>query len=212
MAINLVAGTPALRKLFVAALAMALLCGPTAIKAATANPESFVEAISAKVIDILKSETADPAARERRFRQLFVGSFDAPAIGKFVLAGEWRKLSAEQRSQYLDRFSKYIAAIYAIQFSHYEGETFKITGPAAKDGADSFVKAALEKPSKAPIMLSFRVRETQGAYKIVDVAVDGVSLIVTKRSEFRSVIQHDGFDGLMRRMDAALQRIHTAAK
>ncbi len=48
-----------------------------------------------------------------------------------------------------------------------------------------------------PILVDWRVRETDGRPQIIDVVVAGVSLVVTQRSEFQSVVQSKGFDGLM---------------
>jgi len=173
--------------------------------AAVPDARAFVETLGGRVIGILKTPHIDTTERERRFHALFLADFDAPAIGRFVLGAEWRALKPDQRTQYLQLFGDYVASIYAVQFAHYSGEKLEVTGET-KQGDDTFVETRIDRPSEQPLDVVYRVRDEANSPKIVDVTVDAVSLIVTKRAEFASVIQHYGFDGLMQRMRAAVQR------
>jgi phospholipid transport system substrate-binding protein len=184
--------------------------GPAAA-AMPAGAGRFVEALGTKVVEILKAPNIDLPEREKRFRSLFVSAFDAPTIGRFVLGRNWRTLNAAQRSKYLDLFNSYVAAIYATQFAHYQGQTFKVVDANAQEGSDTLVSTAINRAEGSPLDVKFRVRDEKGSFKIVDVAVEGVSLIITKRAEFASVIQREGFDGLMRRMNETLKKIQPAA-
>ena len=52
-----------------------------------------------------------------------------------------------------------------------------------------------------PLSMNFRVRQMNDRLRIIDVTIAGVSLIVTKRSEFDAIIRHEGLPGLLRRLD-----------
>lgn len=191
--------------LLLAATAAALFTAAPARAAAEASdPQGFVERLGGEVVGILKAPDVKPSDRQRRFQTLFVQTFDAPTIGRFVLGQYWQRTSEDQRRSYLELFSDYVAAIYAVQFSHYEGQTFKTTGIQPVADGDSAVEAEIERSGKPPIKVTFRVRREGDALKIVDVMVEGVSLIVTKRDEFASVLGREGLDGLMKRMHATL--------
>ena len=76
------------------------------------------------------------------------------------------------------------------------------TGEQSSKPTESLVVARITRQYGAPLNLSFRVRQTKDKLRIVDVTVAGVSLIVTKRSEFDSIIRREGLPGLLRRLDS----------
>ena len=211
--------TASRRRWFSAALiALMLICGLagpqfSAAAADTAAAGQFIENLGTKVVGILKNETSSAADRQTNFKALFVDNFDALTIGRFVLGRHWRELNAEQRAQFVTLFSDYVAALYAAQFSRYQGQTLKVAASRPVGGDDISVESLILQPnSRTPLHVNFRVHQQSSGFKVVDVSVDNVSLIITKRSEFNSIIQSEGIDGLMQRMRQALQRIgHTAA-
>ena len=97
----------------------------------------------------------------------------------------------------MELFPKYVAKLYAIQFSDYAGQTFAVRG--SKPGADgaTIVNAEIDQPNGDPIKLDFIVQSGGQGLKVIDVKVEGVSLLVTKRSEFDSVVAQKGIDGLL---------------
>ncbi len=62
------------------------------------------------------------------------------------------------------------------------------------------VNTEVSQTGTEPLRIDYRVRAQQGDYKIVDVLVEGISLIRTQRSEFASIINREGFDGLLELM------------
>jgi phospholipid transport system substrate-binding protein len=90
-----------------------------------------------------------------------------------------------------------VATLYAIQFSEYSGETFAVTGSKPLSDTDTAVTTQIERPGREPIKVDFVVGPGP---KIKDVRVEGVSLLVTKRSEFDSVVGQRGIDGLIQAM------------
>ena len=193
--------------LLVATVPALFMAAPAKGATEASDPRAFVEHLGGEVVGIIKSSDVKLPDRQRRFQALFVQAFDAPTIGRFVLGQYWRKTSEDQRRSYFDLFSDYVAAIYAVQFSRYEGETFKTVGGQPIANGDSAVESEIERSGKPPIKVTFRVRREGDALKIVDVMVEGVSLIVTKRDEFASVLSREGLDGLMRRMHATLDEM-----
>lgn len=178
---------------------------PAASSPAASDPRAFVEGLGAETLDIIKSPGVTIAERQRRFSDLFVRAFDAAAIGRFVIGPYWNKVGEDERTRYLDTFRNYVAAIYAIQFSHYDGQSFRTVSTDPVGNGDTAVPSEIVRPGKPPLRVAFRVRGTPGDFKIVDVTVEGVSLIVTKREEFASVLGKEGLDGVVSRMQAVLK-------
>ncbi len=175
-----------------------------AVPQAASDPKAFIDNLGATVLDIIRSPNLSQAQRRDRFRELFSSNFDVPTIGRFVVGRYWNRASADDQQKYLDTFRNYVAAIYAEQFSHYQGEGFKTGGVRSLGAGESLVTAQIERPNQPPISVQFRVKGSPGSFKIDDVTVENVSLIITKRDEFSSILERGGLKGVTDRMQAAL--------
>ena len=87
----------------------------------------------------------------------------------------------------------------------YSGQTYTLKG-ARSDGDTSYVTMVINDPAGQNINLDYRLRDTGGAYKITDITVEGVSLLNTQRSEFKSVVNSKGIDGLIEALKAQVAR------
>jgi phospholipid transport system substrate-binding protein len=183
---------------FLGALTAVMLLATNPAGADPAHDASaFVEELGDRLVSVLKQPDVGHDELRAKLRALFVDAFDVPAVGRFVLGRHWAKASEAQRTEYLDLFEKYVGEIYASQFSDYSGETFKIREQTPLSGGDVLVRLDIIRPDGPPLPVDFRVRATGNGLRIVDVAVEGLSLIVTKRDEFSSLIARKGIDGLL---------------
>jgi len=171
---------------------------------AASDPKAFIDDLGTSVLDIIRAPNLSQVQRRDRFRNLFSQNFDVPTIGRFVVGRYWNRASPDDQKKYLDTFRNYVAAIYADQFSHYQGEGFKTAGVRALGEGESLVNAQIERPNQPPINVQFRVKGSSGSFKIDDVTVENVSLIITKRDEFSSILGQGGLKGVTDRMQAAL--------
>ena len=181
------------------ALLALLLAGGLPAKAAE-EPQAMVEKLGQEVMEIIKTTSPGIGERQGRFRALFKQYFDARAISRFVLAQGWKQLSEEQRERYKDLFYNYIAAMYAIEFGHYKGATFRTRNSTAVGVDDTTVNAEIDQPGRATLHLAFRVRKTPDGLKVVDVATESASLLVTMRDQVVQVLAREGTDGVLKRL------------
>ena len=115
-----------------------------------------------------------------------------PGIARFVLGRYWKNATSEQQEEFVKLFEDYIALVYSSQLAAYSGETLKVTGSRA-DSEGAVVASEIIRPTGSPpVKVEWRLTDQHGTYKIRDVAVDGISMAVTQRSEFASVIQRNG--------------------
>jgi phospholipid transport system substrate-binding protein len=142
-----------------------------------------------------------PAQRVARFRQLFQDDFDVPGIGQFVLGRYWRTASPEEQKEFLRLFQEYIVQAYAARLGEYGGEPFRVTG-SRPSGDETVVSSVIERPNAGRVQVDWYLIARGGAPKITDVYVGGVSMKVTQRDEFSSVIQRNGG-----RVDALLAQL-----
>ena len=144
-----------------------------------------------RAAELLNNKT-DPALRQARFRQLFHEDFDAPGIARFVLGRYWRSASEEEQQEFVKLFEDYVVFVYTARLANFGGETFKIRG-SRSDGDGVIVSTDVINPGNpSPLRIDWRLVADNSAYKINDVIVEGVSMTVTQRSEFASVVQRNG--------------------
>ena len=160
------------------------------------DAESFVRSVGDAVVQVLQQQLPRTET-EQQLHAIWLKAFDGEGIGRSVMGKNWKKASDAQREEYLNLFPQYVAGLYANQFSDYSGETFAVNG--SKPGADgrTVVNAQIDRPRGEPIKVDFIVKTDGQPPLITDVNVEGVSLLVTKRSEFDSVVAQRGIDGLI---------------
>jgi phospholipid transport system substrate-binding protein len=156
-----------------------------------AKATAFMNQMWSHALELLNKKT--PAAeRQARFRELFHNDFDSPGIARFVLGRYWRTASPEEQKEFLKLFEEYVVYVYTARLSDFEGEQFKINGERPDQGAVIVSTDVITPGAPAPLKVDWRLVDDDGAYKISDVIVEGVSMLVTQRSEFASIIQRHG--------------------
>ena len=177
----------------VVALSAASGVGATTVQGAA----QFIRQLGDKAVATLQAPNLTLDQREARFRGLLAEGFDLAFIGRFVLGRYWRAASPEQRSDYLALFSEFVVQIYSTRFGGYVGQSLTITGGREAGDKDAIVRTRIDRPSGPPIVVDWRVRITGNQYRIIDVMIEGISMVRTQRSEFTSVVQRDGIEGLL---------------
>ncbi|MCH7888221.1 MAG: ABC transporter substrate-binding protein [Proteobacteria bacterium] len=180
------------------ALVVALSSLPSdAAGAPSHDPAKFVKWLGDEAIAILSTPNATPEERKERYRDLLDRGFAVDTIARFVLGRHWRAATSEQRAQYRRLFREYVLDTYAERLEGYAGQTFEILKAVPLNDVDTIVRTEIRQPNGPPIRVDYRVRQRSEAFKVIDVQVEGVSLITTQRSEFNSIIARDGIDGLL---------------
>jgi phospholipid transport system substrate-binding protein len=165
--------------------------GAPVILAAAADPAAVITELGNRALDVL-GKNATPAQRVARFHELFREDFDVPGIARFVLGRYWKTATPEQQQEFVKLFEDYIALVYSNQLAAYSGETLRVTG-SRTSAEEAIVASEIIRPSGSPpVKVDWHLTDRNGAYKISDVTVDGISMAVTQRSEFASVIQRNG--------------------
>jgi phospholipid transport system substrate-binding protein len=123
---------------------------------------------------------------------LFHSDFDGPGIARFVLGRYWRGASEQEQQEFLKLFEDYVVFVYGTRLSSFNGETFKVRGSRTDESGTIVSTDILSPRGEAPVKVDWRLVTDHGAFKINDIIVEGISMMVTQRSEFASVIQRHG--------------------
>ena len=184
---------------FIVPLTVALIWGGAA--ALSQNnldaPGAFVKQLGDRTIEVLSNESYSPEDRMKHYRELLRDGFAVNTIARFALGRHWRGATPEVREEYLALFQDFVLDIYSKRLDGFSGETFTVIKSQTVNNSDTMVSTEIGGTDGPPIRVDYRVRSHEGVLLIVDVLVEGISLIVTQRSEFASVISRDGLDGLL---------------
>ena len=185
-------------------IANTLLAAPPPVNPTDAV--AFMSRLWTNAMDALKQK-GDPVLKRARFAELFHEDFDGPGIARFVVGRYWRTASREEQQDFIKIFEDYVVFVYSARFGDFGGEHIDIRG-SRSDGDGVIVSTAIFGPrNTSPVSVDWRLVTDNGAYKINDIIVEGISMGETQRSEFASVVQRNG--GQLRGL-IALMREKTA--
>ena len=158
------------------------------------GPGEFVTELGNRAIELLSSKTASEEEQERRFRHILREGFAVRKIGNFVLGRYRRSATKGEVSEFLGLFEDYIVSLYSSAFRSYSGETFVVARIVkTRSLRDTMVVAHINPDAPdGPTKVVFQVRRSNDDYKILDVKIQGVSMIVTQRDEFTGFIRNNG--------------------
>ncbi len=177
-------------------LAWLVVGGPA--RALTADEAgNYVTGLGQKANQILGKQGASLEQKEAQVRALLSDSFDVKLIGRFVVGQTWKSMNEEQREAYISLFEEWVLRTYSKRLGGYSDQKFEITGAKSLNADEALVSTRIMRPNAPPLEAGWRVRGNSQEYKIIDVVVSGVSMVVTQRSEFSAVIQRQGIDGLI---------------
>ena len=160
--------------------------------AAVPEAEQFIGNLMQQGIASLTGRGFSEAERSRRFREMLYANFDVPTIARFVIGRYWRLASAQEQQEYMNLFGNMLTGMYASRFGEYQGELPRVAGSRVTGEGDVFVTSELLRPGQQPLRLEWILRRDGSTFKIVDLRVEGVSMAVTQRDEFGSIIQRGG--------------------
>jgi phospholipid transport system substrate-binding protein len=189
------------RGLLGGALALALLAvgswhGLRAEPSADAA-RTLIQTVGDDVLAVLRDGSLSDRAKFDRLVELLNGPIDLDLVARLILGRHWRIASEAQRAEYLKLFRAFALHTLASRLDVYGGQEFEITGAKVVGRSDALVSTQILSEGP-PLAVDWRVRELDDDSLVaIDVIVEGVSLIVTQRSEFGAVVERQGMDGLL---------------
>jgi phospholipid transport system substrate-binding protein len=176
-----------------------LLAGRSAQAAVSADAaQQMIQEVGVQVLAILRDQGLDNQQKFDRLVALLEGPIDLGLIARLILGRHWRSASEAQRTEYLQLFRAFALDNLASRLHVYDGQDFEVVGAQAVDERDAVVATRVTGGGRPPLKVHWRVRERDDGHLVaIDVIVEGVSLIVTQRSEFSAVIERSGMDGLL---------------
>lgn len=186
----------------IAMLIAAVLCAASGGTRAQAvmNPAEatgFIETLASDTLAVLQSSEVPEAEKRDRVMALIERGFDLPLISRFVLGRFWNVASEDQLAEYQKLFTQSITRSYGRALVASGGTALEVQDSLMVSETDALVRTQLKRKDASDIGAAWRVRLVDGSPKIVDVLHEGVSMALTQRQEYASVIERQGIEGLL---------------
>ena len=153
----------------------------------------------------------DPDALESMMRQLVVPRFDMERITRWILGKWWQDASEQDRARFQDAFTSLLLRTYATALQEFDAErnvTYLPVEPS-QSGSWVTVPTRIQTGKGETIGIDYRVGEVDGSWRVLDVQIDGISLVRTYRQEYAGIMQRSGVDGLIEMLQARNQAART---
>ena len=182
---------PFSRRLVLGLGAAALAALPVAPASAADPAADLVASTAQQVIDLVKVTPPGPQ-RQAAIQQVLLTKFDLPYMGQQSLGQFWNRTTEPERARFLKAVETAEARAYSERFGQYAGQTVTVGKVNPRANGVYIVDSKLSQSNGQPVKLEWEVRNTPQGLRISDVKVEGVSMVMTRRSDFTSYIQNNG--------------------
>jgi phospholipid transport system substrate-binding protein len=179
----------------VGALAYAGALAPPA--PAAESPRAVVEATTNAVIAVLANNRLSADEKRRRVEEIVYARVDFDTLSRLVLGRGGMQLSEGQRGEFQREFKQILSATYGRNVERYKNERVTIIDEREEARGDRTVRTKIVGHGADDISVDYRLRQTDGTWKIIDVVIDGVSLVSNYRSQFQEIMAKGGIDRLL---------------
>ena len=170
------------------------------------GPEELVRKVTQDVLDAIKSDKELAAGDKRKALKLaeekVLPHIDFDEATRLAVGRAWAQAMPEQREKLVEEFRRMLVRTYSNAISAYEGQTMKVLPVRMKPGdTEATVHNQYVRAGGTPLPVDYQMHKTAEGWKIYDITVEGVSLVLTYRSEFDAIVKQQGIDGLIKRLE-----------
>ena len=187
------------------ALLFALLLPSVAAAAQGLAPDALVRQVTADVLESIQNDASLQAGDRRKAialaEQKVLPHIDFNEATRLALGSWWKTATPEQRVRLSAEFRGLLVRTYANAIGAYKGQTMRVLPVRMEAGTDDVVvRNQFLRPGAPPLRIDYAMYKTPAGWKIYDIVAEGVSLVLTYRTEFDQVVRQSGIDGLIQRI------------
>jgi phospholipid transport system substrate-binding protein len=168
--------------------------------APTDDAKQVVSKTLDQVLVVLRDKAMPAPERRSRVEKIAYAHFDFDTISRLVLARNWPKLSAKQKADFVVEFKRHLSGTYWKTLEDYRDQKVAVDGTRQEKSGDVTVRSTIEGERSEPIRLDYRMRPKAGDWVVIDVVIEGVSLVQNFRNQTQEIIGEVGIDGLIDRL------------
>jgi len=152
------------------------------------------------VLGELGKEGIEDDVKIKSLESIVFDSFEFETISRLVLARNFKKFSKEQQQEFVDHFKIYLSRSYGARLLRYAEEKVEFKDARLEKRGDVTVKTTIVGGKADGIEMSYRVRNRDDAWKVIDVVIEGVSMVSNYRSQFAEVLNSGTIDDLIAKL------------
>jgi phospholipid transport system substrate-binding protein len=169
------------------------------------SPEDLVKKVTADVLETVKTDKQLAAGDKQKALKLaeekILPLIDFEEATRLAVGRAWREANPEQKKSLVSEFRSMLVRTYSNALEGYQGQTMKVLPSRTKPGdTEATVRNQYLRPGAKPVPIDYQMHKTGQGWKIYDITVEGISLVLTYRSEFDAVVKQSGIDGLIKRL------------
>jgi phospholipid transport system substrate-binding protein len=168
------------------------------------SPEQLVQKITDDVLAAVKSDKQLAAGDKQKAVKLaeekVLPNIDFQYATRLAVGRAWRQATPEQKQRIVTEFRNMLVRTYSNSISAYQGQTLKILpsrGKGDRTDEEATVHTQFVRAGGQPLPIDFQMHKAGADWKVYDIVVEGVSLVLTYRSEFDAIVKQQGIDGLI---------------
>ena len=170
------------------------------------TPEALVRKMTDDVLEAVRADKALQAGDRQKAlalaEQKILPHVDFREATRLAVGRGWASATPAQQEQLITEFRAMLVRIYSNAIDTYRGQTLRVF-PVKMTPSDTEVTVRNQylSPGRPPVPVEYAMRKTPEGWKIYDIVVENVSLVLTYRGEFDQVMRKSGVDGLIKRMN-----------
>ena len=172
---------------------------------ANIGPDELVRKTADDVISIIKQDKDIQAGDTNKIYKLaeekILPNFDFERISRLVLGKAWRTATDDQKTQFKYEFKNLLLRTYAVALSKYKDQKIEYK-PLRMKPTDEIVtvKTEIIQSGAQPIDVDYALAKQDNSGLVIDIIIEGVSLVTNYRSQFASEIKRNGMDSLIKEL------------
>jgi phospholipid transport system substrate-binding protein len=182
--------------------AITLLFSSPAFADAPADARAAMQGTIDDVLRVLRAPGSDEKARRGQIEAIAKQRFDFTTMSKLVLKRDWKSFAPAEQKDFVAEFTEYLSASYGTRISRYANEDVVTLGARPEVNNDVTVLTAIKGGQFDGATIDYRMRLLGGKWRVIDVVIEGISLVSNFRSQFADVIAQGGPQELLKRIKA----------
>lgn len=190
--------TPILR-LLLAGLVLFSMAVLAFAQAKAGVERDLIAGLAGEAEPLLNDRSIPPAERTKKLRSIIGSVFDSRQMVQLTLGRYWRRADEGQRAELVTLMETYLIDVYAGRVDSIDGQVKFDVGTERTIGERTVVDTQVLRPGSPPVSVAWQVETVNGKVVVTDIVVEGVSLVVSQRADFASIIRSQGgLDGLIK--------------
>jgi len=171
---------------------------------ATTESEAGARAVISETVDevlaVLRDKSVPTEERIRLLEQIVYGRFDLYVMSRLVLARNWKRFSEEQKAEYVEEFKQYLTNSYGSRIERYDQQEVEIVGEREEPRGDVVIQTKIRGGEFEGALVDYRLRKQDEGWRVIDVVIEGISMVSNYRDQFKSIVSTGGPELLLQKL------------